>query len=125
MKNNKMLDEKVDGFIQALVDTAEYQSYKKAQGVFNNDEKAKKLLADFQDTQQTYTVLRRGNFPGIEEQEKKLIELQKRLQQNSEIKDLISSQQNLQLLTSEIVNEITRRIEFPFVAPQAGGGCCG
>jgi cell fate (sporulation/competence/biofilm development) regulator YlbF (YheA/YmcA/DUF963 family) len=125
MSNRKELNDKVAEFIQVITNTDEYETYKKAQNSFETNETAKKLLAEFQDAQQTYVVFRRGNFPGTEEQEKKLRELQKRVQQSHEIINMISSQQNLQELTADLVNKIAKGIDFPFVAPQAGGGCCG
>jgi len=124
-KTNHTLEEKTKDFIQALADSPEYQSLKKAREEFESDEKAKKLLTDFQNTQQTYAVFRQGNFPGVDDQEKRLRELQRRLQQNQKVNNLITSQREFQSLLSDITNEISRGINFPFAPQQTGGGCCG
>lgn len=123
-KHNHILEQKTKEFIQALTETAEFKAFAKAQDVFNRDEKAKKLLADFQSTQQTHAVFHQGGFPGVEDQEKRLRELQHRLQQNPKIKGLIEGQRDLQLLVSDLVNKISLGISFPFAPPQGSGGCC-
>lgn len=124
-QHNHILELKTKEFIQILTDTPEFKAFVKAQDDFNGDEKAKKLLTDFQDTQQTFAVFRQGGFPGVVDQEKRLRELQNRLQQNQKISDLIKSQRDLQLLISDLVNQISQGINFPFTPPQSGGGCCG
>lgn len=122
---NHILEQKTKEFIKTLTETPEFKAFVKAQDDFNKDEKAKKLLVDFQNTQQTCAVFRQGGFPGVEDQEKRLRELQHRLQQNQKISDLIKSQRDLQLLISGLVNQISQGINFPFVPPQGTGGCCG
>lgn len=124
-KHNHILEQKTKEFIKILTETQEFKAFIKVQDDFNKDEKAKKLLTDFQSTQQTYAVFRQGGFPGVEDQEKRLRELQHRLQQNPKIKNLIESQRNLQLLISGLVNQISQGINFPFVPPQSTGSCCG
>lgn len=124
-KHNHILEEKTKDFIQALADSPEYQSFKKAREEFESDKDAKKLLTDFQETQQTYAVFRQGGFLGVADQEKKLRELQHRLQQNKKINNLITSQREFQIFVSDIVNEISQKINFPFAPQQTGGGCCG
>jgi len=124
-KHNHILEEKTKDFIQALTDSPEYLSLKKAREEFESDKDAKKLLSDFQETQQTYAVFRQGGFSGAADQEKKLRELQHRLQQNQKINNLITSQQEFQIFVSDIVNEISQKINFPFAPQQTGGGCCG
>jgi len=123
-KNNHILDEKIKGFIQALTDSPEYQSFQKAQEEFNADEKATKLFSDFQNAQQTYSVFRQGGFPGVEDQKNKLGQLQRRMQQNKKINNLLISQRDLQILIADIVNDISQAINFPLVPPQSSGGCC-
>jgi len=124
-KHNHILEQKTKEFIKTLTETPEFDAFIKAQDDFNKDEKAKKLLADFQNTQQTYAIFRQGSFPGVEDQEKRLRELQHRLQQNPKIKNLVESQRDLQLLISDLVNQISKGINFPFVPPRGTGGCCG
>lgn len=124
-KQNHILEEKTKDFIQALTDSPEHQSLKKAREEFESDKDAKKLLTDFQETQQTYAIFRQGGFPGVADQEKRLRELQRRLQQNQKINNLITSQREFQIFVSDIVNEISLRINFPFAPQQTGGGCCG
>lgn len=121
---NHVLDEKTKNFVQALTDSREYQSFQKAQTEFDSDADAKKLLSDFQSTQQTYSVFQQGGFPGTDDQEKKLRELQRRLQQNRKINNLITSQRDLQMLIGDIVNDISQGINFPLIPQQSGGGCC-
>lgn len=123
-KHNHILEEKIKDFTQALTDSPEYQSLKKAREEFEKDKEAKDLLSDFQNTQQTYAVFRQGGFPGVADQEKRLRELQHRLRQNKKINNLITSQREFQIFVSEIINNISQKINFPF-APQTGGGCCG
>ena len=124
-KHNHILEEKTKEFVQALIDSPEYLSLKKAREEFENDEDAKKLFKDFQETQQTYAIFRQGGFPGIEAQEKRLRELQRRLQQNRKINNLIICQRDFQIFVSDIIDEISRKINFPFAPQQIGGGCCG
>lgn len=123
-RRNHILEQKTKEFIQTLTETPELKAFVKAQDNFNNDERAKKLLADFQNTQQTCAVFRQGSFPGVEDQEKRLRDLQHRLQQNPKIKNLVESQRDLQLLISDLVNQISQGINFPFVPPRGTGGCC-
>lgn len=124
-KHNHILEEKTKDFIQALQDSPEFQSLKKAREEFEKDKEAKDLLSDFQNTQQTYAVFRQGGFPEAADQEKKLRELQYKLQQNKKINNLITSQRKFQIFVSEIVNDISQKINFPFAPQQTGGGCCG
>ena len=124
-KRNHVLEEKTKDFIQAFTDSPEYLSLKKAREEFESDKDAKKLLSDFQETQRTYAIFRQGGFPGIEDQEKRLRQLQHRLRQNQKISSLIRSQQELQTLISDLVQNISREINFPFSIPQTGGSCCG
>lgn len=124
-KHNHILEEKTKDFIQVLTDSPEYQSFKKAQDEFESDKDAKSLLSDFQNTQQTYVVFRQNGFSGTTELESKLRQLQHRLRQNQKINTLIRSQQELQALIADLVQKISREINFPFSSPQTGGGCCG
>ena len=120
---NQILEQKTKDFIAALIDTPEYQAFKKAQENFDNDKEAKQLVDDFNNTQQTYAVFRQGDFPGIEEQRERLNQLRSRLDQNSKINELLKSETNLQLLVSELADHISQEIGFPFNQPQAS--CCG
>ena len=120
---NHVLEQKTRDFIAALIDTPEYQAFKKAQENFDNDKEAKQLVDDFNNTQQTYAVFRQGDFPGIEEQKERLNQLRSRLDQNTTINGLLRSEQNLQLLVAELASHISQEIGFPFNQPQAS--CCG
>ena len=120
---NHVLEQKTKDFIAALIDTAEYQAFKKAQDNFDSDNEAKQLVEDFNNTQQTYAVFRQGDFPGIEEQKERLNQLRSKLEQNPRISELLESESNLQLLVSDLANHISREIGVPFNQPQAS--CCG
>lgn len=124
-KRNHVLEEKTEDFIQALIDSPEYQSLKKAREEFEKDKEAKDLLSDFQNTQQTYAIFRQNGFSGTRELENKLRQLQHRLRQNQKINNLLKSQQEFQSLIGELIQGISRKINFPFSPPQTGGGCCG
>ena len=118
-----VLEQKTKDFIAALMDTSEYHAFKKAQDNFDSDNEAKQLVDDFNNTQQTYAVFQQGDFPGIEEQKERLNQLRSRLDQNTMINELLKSEQNLQLLVSELASHISQEIGFPFNQPQAS--CCG
>ena len=120
---NIVLEQKTGDFIKALIETPEYQAFKKAQDNFDNDNEAKQLIEDFNSTQQTYAVFRQGDFPGIEEQKGRLDQLQVKLQQNPKISELLESESNLQALVSELASHISQEIGVPFNQPQAS--CCG
>ena len=120
---NHVLEQKTKDFIAALIDTPEYQAFKKAQENFDSDNEAKQLVDDFNNTQQTYAVFRQGDFPGAEEQKEHMNQLRSRLDQNSRINELLKSEKNLQLLVSELADHISQEIGFPFNQPQAS--CCG
>ena len=120
---NHALEQKTDDFIKALMETPEYQSFKKAQENFDSDNEAKQLVDDFNNTQKTYVVFRQGGFPGIEEQKERLNQLKNRLEQNPRISGLLESEKNLQLLVSELANHISQEAGFPFNQPPAS--CCG
>lgn len=124
-KHNHVLEEKTEDFIQALTDSPEYQSLKKAREEFEKDKEAKDLLSDFQNTQQTYAVFRQNGFSGTGELENKLGQLQHKLRQNQKINNLLRSQQVLQSLIGELTQGISRKINFPFSPPPTSGGCCG
>lgn len=120
---NHVLEQKTRDFIGALIDSPEYQAFKKAQENFDDDKEAKQLVDDFNNTQQTYAIFRRGDFPGIEEQKERANQLRSRLDQNATVVELLRSEQNLQLLVSQLVDHISQEIGFPFAQPQAS--CCG
>ena len=120
---NHVLEQNTKDFIAALIDTAEYQAFKKARDNFESDNEAKQLVEDFNSTQQTLSVFRQGDFPGVEEQKERLNQLRSRLDQNATVSELLRSEQNLQLLVSDLANHISQEIGFPFNQPQAS--CCG
>ncbi len=124
-KKTNVLEKKTKDFIQALTNSPEYQALDKARKEFESDEDAKKLMSDFQETQRTSAIFNQGNFSGAANQKKKLRELQHRLKQNQKINNLIRSQRVFQVLISNLVQNISREIDFPFSPPQTGGGCCG
>lgn len=124
MFNNKKIENKTKDYIQALSETDEVKAHKKAVEEFESDGEAKKLLADFQDTQRTYSIFRQGGFDGVKEQEEKLRDLNNQLSKNKKIQALIKTQQILQTFVGDLVGDISHGINFPFVQPQKGG-CCG
>lgn len=115
---------KTKEYIQALLETEEHTTYKKALSDFKNDKESTKLLSNWQEAQNSYMVLRKGNFSGAEEAEQKFRELNKIFAKNDKIQNLIKSQNRLQSLIDELVGDINQGIDFPFVQPQRGG-CCG
>lgn len=119
-----MIQTKTKDYIMALSDTDEVKAHNKAVEDFENDSEAKKLLADFQETQRTYAIFRQGGFDGVKEEEQKLRDLNNKLSKNQKIQSLIKTQQDLQIFVGDLVNEISQGIRFPFVQPQKGG-CCG
>lgn len=121
---NNTINKKTKEYIQALLDTEEVKAYKKALDEFRHDLKAKKLFSDFQETQRTYAIFRQGGFDGANEVEQKFRELNNKLSKNQKIQSLIRSQQILQSLVRDIVDDISKGINFPFVKPQQSG-CCG
>lgn len=124
MSNNKIIENKTKEYIEALSETDEVKAHKKAVEEFESDSEAKKLLADFQEAQRTYSIFRQGGFDGVKEQEDKLRELNNQLSKNKKIQALIKTQQTLQIFVGDIVGDISQGINFPFVQPQKGG-CCG
>lgn len=122
--SNNIIYAKTKDYIQALSDTDEVKDHKKAVEEFENDSEAKKLLADFQETQRTYAIFRQGGFDGVKEEEQKLRELNNKLSKNHKIQNLIKTQKTLQSLVGDLVGDISQGINFPFVQPQRGG-CCG
>ncbi len=123
-KKDKLFDEKMKDFVKVLKESSEYEALSKAREDFESDEEAKKLLSDFQQAQQTYAIFKQGGFPGVEEEERKLRDLQNRLQGNTKINKLIATQQDLQVFITGVINGISQSINFPFT-PQQTGGCCG
>jgi len=119
---NRVLEQKTKDFIKAIMETPEYQAFKKAQDNFDGDSEAKQLVDDFNNAQQTYAVFRQGDFTGIEEQKGRLDQLQDKLQQNAKISELMESEKNLQDLVSELASHISEEIGVPFNQPQAS--CC-
>lgn len=123
-KQDNTFDDKLKSFTQALIQQSEYQSYLKAKADFDNDAEAKKLLSDFRETQQTFFIFRQGNFPGLDQQENKLKLLQRQVDANKNINQLISAQNELQGFIASLVRNIAQEIKFPFEGTQRGG-CCG
>lgn len=124
MSNYKIIENKTKEYIQALSEADEVKAHKKAVEEFESDSEAKKLLADFQEAQQTYSIFRQGGFDGVKEQEEKVKDLNDKLSKNKKIQNLIKTQQDLQSLVGDLVGDISQGINFPFVQPQRGG-CCG
>lgn len=122
--NNLAIYAKTKEYIQALLETEEHTTYKKALSDFESDKDTTKLLFDWQESQNSYLVLRKGGFGGAEEAEQKFRELNKVFAKNIKIQNLIKSQNRLQSLIDGLVGDINQGIDFPFVQPQQGG-CCG
>lgn len=118
------IEAKTKEYIELLKATEEIVAYKKALDDFENDKEAKKLLADYQEAQQTYNVFRQGGFDGLKEVEQKARDLNYKLQKNQKIQSLIKTQRSAQYLVANLVDDISRGINIPFVKPQQGG-CCG
>lgn len=116
---NHLLEQKTSDFIKALIKAPEYQAFKKARDDYEGDNEAKQLVEDFNNTQQTFSVFRQGDFPGAEEQKERLSQLRSRLDRNATVSELLRSEQNLQLLVSELAKHISQEIGFPFNQPQA------
>lgn len=123
-KPNHILEQAIKELISALRETPESKELLKSQDEFDKDEHAKKLLSDFQNFQQTYSIFQQGGFPGVKDQKNKLQGLQREVQKNQKIINLITAQQNFQNNLSEFVNEISQKINFPFTPPQRSGGGC-
>ena len=124
MSNYKIIENKTKEYIEALSETDEVKAHKKAVEEFESDSDAKKLLADFQEAQRTYSIFRQGGFDGVKKQEEKLRDLNNQLSKNKKIQALIKTQQTLQAFVGDLVGDISQGINFPFVQPQKGG-CCG
>ncbi len=118
------IEAKTKEYIESLKATEEILAYKKALDDFENDNEAKKLLTDYQEAQQTYNVFRQGGFDGLKEVEQKARDLNYKLQKNQKIQSLIKTQRSAQYLVANLVDDISRGINIPFVKPQQGG-CCG
>jgi cell fate (sporulation/competence/biofilm development) regulator YlbF (YheA/YmcA/DUF963 family) len=118
------IESKTKEYIESLKETEEIMAYKKALDDFENDNEAKKLLTDYQEAQQTYNVFRQGGFDGLKEVEQKARDLNYKLQKNQKIQSLIKTQRSAQYLVANLVDDISRGINIPFVKPQQGG-CCG
>lgn len=123
-KFNHVLGQATKELTSALKETPEYKEFIKSRDDFNNDEEANKLLSDFQNTQQTYEIFDQGVFSGADNQKGRLRELQRRVQQNRKISNLITSQQELENFLAEFVKDISQKINFPFTPPQRSGGGC-
>ena len=119
------LEQKIKDFSEAIRETKEYQAYKKAAEIYNNDKHAQELLNEFNVARQNVAIFRQGNFPGLEEENKKLDDLFKKVKNNNAINDWTKTQAELQLLIGGMATELSNSIEFPFTLPQSGGGCCG
>jgi cell fate (sporulation/competence/biofilm development) regulator YlbF (YheA/YmcA/DUF963 family) len=124
MSNNQSIYNKTKDYIKALSETDEVKAHNKAVEEFENDSVAKKLLADFQETQRTYAIFQQGGFEGVKEEEQKIRDLNDKVSKNQKIQSLIKTQQALQSLVGDLVGDISQGINFPFVQPQRGG-CCG
>ena len=119
------LDQKIKEFVQAIKETKEYQAYKKAADIYNNDKAAQKLLSDFQMARQTLDIFQQGNFPGQDEQNQKVENLLKEVRKNSVINEWIQAQRQLQDLIGGLATALSDNIDFPFTLPEKGCGCGG
>lgn len=115
---------KTKEYIATLLEAVEVKNYTKALQDFRNDPDSKKLLADLQESQQTFAIFRQGGFAGLEEQDRKVRNLQDKVSKNQKIQSLIKAQDALQNLVGDLAGEISQAINFPFAQPQRGG-CCG
>lgn len=118
------LESKTKNYIESLRDTGEIKAYIKAYEDFENDSEAKKLLSDYQEAQQTFTVLRQGGFDGLKKAEQKVHDLNNKLSKNQKIQTLINTERSAKDLIANLVDDISRGIGIPFVKPQRSG-CCG
>ena len=121
---SKKINKKTEEYIQELLKTIEVVEYTQAVSDFKSDHQAKKLLADYQEAQQTLSVFRQGGFGGAEEQERKVEHLQKKVSENKVIQKLRKTQVELQTLVGKLAEQISLSINFSF-SPPARGGCCG
>ena len=118
------IHDKTKEYIKALQDTEELIKFKTALSDFKADKESTKLLSDWQEAQNSYMVLKQGGFDGVKEAEQKFRELNQVLNKNPKIQNLFNTQIKLQTLIDNLVGDIAKGIDFPFVQPQRGG-CCG
>ena len=119
------LDQKTEDFCGAVVETKEYQAYKKAAEAYSNDKEAQKLLNDFQMAQQELAILQDGDFSGVEEQNKKYEDLLDQVRENEVINRWFDTQKELATLIGGLATAISGTLGFPFTLPPKKGCGCG
>ena len=120
------LDQKIKEFSQTIRETKDYQAYKKAAEIYDNDKEAQKLLNDFQMAQQELAILREGNFTGQEEQKEKFDYLLGKVRDNGVINEWIDNRNKIEGLVGDLAVALSRDLDFPFtLPPKKGCGCSG
>jgi len=122
--NGNLIAEKAKAFAKVLDSSQEFQEFHSAQEKLKQDKEANSLLEQFQKKQQEVQQarLRGKGFSGDAIYE--IQELQRKLQSNSIIMDLVRAQQEVISLIQEINQVISIAAGFDFGQSSSSGGPC-
>ncbi len=123
---SKNLKDSLDNLLESIVNTKEYKSYKKAGKEWEKSKKSQKLLSEFLKNRNTLGIYQQGGFDKVEQQEKKVEELHKKVKEDKNIENWINEQNNFQHFIWEQAEYLSKKLKFPFSKkPSCGsGGCC-
>jgi cell fate (sporulation/competence/biofilm development) regulator YlbF (YheA/YmcA/DUF963 family) len=122
--NGNSIVEKAKSFAKILALSQEFQEFHSAQGKLKQDKEAQSLLEQFQKKQQEVQQarLRGKGFSGDAIYE--IQELQRKLQSNSTIMELVGRQQDVISLIQEINQVISIAAGFDFGQSSSSSGPC-
>lgn len=118
------LDQKTNEFLDAIRQTNEFKNYQKAKEKFLSDKDAQKLLAEYQEAEQTLVILEQGGFSGADSQKEKTGKLLNEVRKNKTVSEWIKSQNRLQVLISDLATVLSNNVGLKFI-PTQRRGCCG
>lgn len=112
------VDEQLNEFIEAIVDSEPYQRFLESQRQLKSDEQAQQLLREYQTKQQQ---LQRSGFD--QETMSELRELKADMDDNETLTELRETEDELVSLLEQTNDIISEKIGQEF-ARTTGGGCC-
>lgn len=121
LRGREPLNHKAEELAEAILESAEYTAFERAQRQLQYDLAAQKLMEDFQQKQQSL-LLTQQMYGGVDQAELgALQQLRFSLQQNVTISRYLQAQQDLSRLVQKINEEFSRRTGVN-ITP-SGGSC--
>jgi cell fate (sporulation/competence/biofilm development) regulator YlbF (YheA/YmcA/DUF963 family) len=120
---DKNIKNSLNDLLKVIRKNAVYEAFKKAEKQWSESKDSQNLLNNFLETRSTLQVFQQGNFPGVEEQKKKVKELYEKVSNDSNIQEWMEAQEKYQQFIWDQAEYLTRELGIKF-SPKPKG-CCG